>query len=523
MKPLGLEFYRVLFEDLEPESLVKRFLRLLLDIQGVQRGSIWIHQADEYLCLEALDSQPGRETIKGTRLRADQASIVGWVIENGRMTVSEPVRDPRHHKTLEDGLSDKSTCILCYPLVLKDGHVWGAVEIIETESGGNQLNLDERFLKLLESVVDAGAVALSNALHYTDQVVKNQELEQALRKVREDVQIIGQSAPFLQAMKKVREYARTDFPVLITGESGTGKDLIATAIHRLSPRGEKPFLAQNCSAIPGTLLESELFGYKKGAFTGAATDKIGLLEAADHGTVFLDEIGDMPPDLQSRILRVVQNNEIKPLGQAKIRKIDVRIISATNQDLESAIAAKAFREDLFHRLNVLPLRLPPLRERLQDIPLLLNFFLKRESDRLGVPPVVISPEAMPYLKGYPWPGNIRELENFVKYILSTLDGGALLPRDLPDHIRRGGDRPVQRPEPGIQETTGSPGRGFSPEPAESSFAGVSWDQLQRDYALYLLHKNRWNITRAATEAGVNRSTFDSRLKKLGIQKTPRSE
>ena len=363
-----------------------------------------------------------------------------------------------------------------------------------------------------------GSSALSNALYFSQQVEKNLELEHTLASIQSDAQIIGQSRLFIDVMKRVRDYAATDFPVLITGESGTGKDLVATALHNLSSRKEKPFVVQNCSAIPDTLLESELFGYKKGAFTGAAEDKIGLLKAADGGTVFLDEIGDMSLRLQSRLLRVIQNNEIKPLGETKISKIDIRIISATNKDLNNAIIKKEFREDLFYRLNVLPIHLPPLRERKKDIPLLVNYFLKRESLELGVSQKRISKKALQYLENYQWEGNIRELENFVKYILSTVDNGIVGVNEMPDHFKkehhyRNDNNTFSFPEEQVFSAVNP-----SPTTLESPFAGYSWEGIERDYVLYLLNKNRWNITRAAKDAKINRSTFDSRLKRLGINK-----
>jgi len=355
-------------------------------------------------------------------------------------------------------------------------------------------------------------------LYFSKQVEKNLELEHTLASIQSDAQIIGQSRLFIDVMKRVRDYAATDFPVLITGESGTGKDLVATALHNLSSRKEKPFVVQNCSAIPDTLLESELFGYKKGAFTGATEDKIGLLKAADGGTVFLDEIGDMSLRLQSRLLRVIQNNEIKPLGETKISKINIRIISATNKDLNNAIIKKEFREDLFYRLNVLPIHLPPLRERKKDIPLLVNYFLKRESLELGVSQKRISKKALQYLENYPWEGNIRELENFVKYILSTVDNGIVGVNEIPDHFKkehqnRNDNNTFSFPEEQVFSAANP-----SPTTLESPFSGYSWEALEKDYVLYLLNKNRWNITRAAIDAKINRSTFDSRMKRLGIYK-----
>jgi len=325
--------------------------------------------------------------------------------------------------------------IFAFPLILRNGQVYGVVQLIDTSPGADRLNVDKKYLELLKDIIDMGSTALSNALYFSQQVEKNLELEHTLACIQSDAQIIGQSRLFIHVMKRVRDYAATDFPVLITGESGTGKDLVATALHNLSSRKDKPFVVQNCSAIPDTLLESELFGYKKGAFTGAIEDKIGLLKAADGGTVFLDEIGDMSLRLQSRLLRVIQNNEIKPLGETKTSRINIRIISATNKDLNNAIIKKEFREDLFYRLNVLPVHLPPLRDRKKDIPLLLNYFLKKESLELGVSQKRISKKALQYLENYQWEGNIRELENFVKYILSTVDNDIVGVNEIPDHFK----------------------------------------------------------------------------------------
>jgi len=518
MSEFDLDFYKVLFEELDPENLRKRFLKLLLKIQNVERGSIWIKQENRYVCIESLGGPTDTDIIKGSSMSVDRPSIVGWVMEHAEMTVAEAGKDSRHYKEFEKEMKLKSHLIFAFPLILRDGQVYGVVQLIDTNPSSDPLNVDKKYLELLKSIVDMGATALSNALYFSQQVEKNIELEQILAGMQSDAQIIGQSRPFIDVMKQVRDYAVTDFPVLITGESGTGKDLVAMALHNLSSRKDKSFVVQNCSAIPDMLLEGELFGYKKGAFTGATEDKIGLLKSADSGTVFLDEIGDMSLRLQSRLLRVIQNSEIKPLGDTKTYKINLRIISASNKDLVRAIAEKEFREDLFYRLNVLPIHLPPLRERKIDIPLLLNYFFKREALKLGVSQKRISKKALQYLEDYHWEGNIRELENFVKYILSTVDNDIVGINDIPDHFKkelyqRNADNPFSFPEESVFSSNN-----LSPAPGESPFAGYSWEDLEKDYVLYLLNKNRWNITRAACDAKINRSTFDSRMKRLGINK-----
>ncbi len=508
-----LEFYRALFEERDPERLSHLFLQALVTVQNVERGSLWVRRHGNYVCVEA--TGPQSEGILGLEIPAGQTSVVGWVIEHGEMTIAEPGKDSRHFAAVEDKVDKKSTLILCLPLILRSGEVYGAVEIIDTSAAGDQLNLDKEYLKLLQAQVAIGGIALSNSLDYSLQHRENLQLRQTLDGLRGQGAIIGRSPAVEQALRLVHDYARTDFPVLITGESGTGKELFAREIHQQSRRRDKLFLVQNCSAIPESLLESELFGYKKGAFTGATQDKVGLFEAADGGTVFLDEIGDMPLNLQARILRVLQNHEIKPLGVAKTKTVDVRILSATNKDLRQAIAAQEFREDLFYRLNVLPLHLPPLRERRQDISVLLRYFLERESRLLEMQTPRLTPGAKERLLRHPWRGNIREMENFVKYLLTTIRAEQIDSSDLPEHLL-------------VSEAPGVPTR--PDQSAESQeallrdtslpcLANLNWEELERAYVLELMERTRWNISKAASIAGLNRSTFDSRMRKLGIRKS----
>ncbi len=497
-----------LFKELDPQALQKKFLNSLLEIQNVRRGSIWIRQKKSYVCVEAAGDES--ENIRGVVLDSRQPSIVGWVMENRQMTVAETRSDRRHFKEVENSFAVKSSQILCFPLFLRDNKVYGAVQIIDTSPGRTRLNLDRDYLAHLQNLVDICSIALSNAILFSTEKSKARHLKTALSRIRQDPFIIGQSREFKQSMDLVKSYAGTEFHVLVTGESGTGKELVAEQIHKLSPRKKMPFLVQNCSAIPETLLESELFGYKKGAFTGAAQDKAGLFEAADKGTVFLDEIGDMPMNVQAGLLRVLQKNEIKPLGETRVRYIDVRIVAATNKDIKQMVAENRFRQDLFYRLSVLPVELPPLRSRREDIPLLVRHFLSKEALTAGTSEKKMAPGAMQHLVAYAWPGNVRELENLIRFLLVTTPDDTIEAVHLPDNIRK-------------PAATADDGNGLSGPDARSSglpadLAAMTWSGLEKTYVNALLEKHNWNVTWAAKSSGLNRSTFASRMRKLDIQR-----
>jgi len=265
------------------------------------------------------------------------------------------------------------------------------------------------------------SLALERIIKLEELEKENQILINRLQSTEEIPEMIGDSPAMRSLAHLIHKVALTDATVLIIGESGTGKEIAAKAIHELSKRKTKPFLAQFCGSIPDNLLESELFGYKKGAFTGANNDKQGLLEAAENGTFFLDEIADISTALQAKLLRVLENREIIRLGDVKVRKIDARIITATNKDLQSLVKEGVFREDLFYRLNVFPIRIPPLRERRTDIPLLVSHFIKK----MGKKDMAIDSIAIKKLEGYYWPGNIRQLINVIHRALILCDGNKL--------------------------------------------------------------------------------------------------
>ena len=277
-------------------------------------------------------------------------------------------------------------------------------------------------------------IVVSKALEKQKLLSENMYLRRQLQGRFEFSNIIGSSPAMNLLFERMNRIVKTDSAVLISGESGTGKELVARALHYNGTRRDKPFVAVNCSAIPETLLESELFGHVRGAFTGAVKDKAGKFEAANHGTIFLDEIGTLPLHLQAKLLRVLQEHEVEKVGSNKTVKLHVRVISATNADLENMVKRGEFREDLYYRLNVIPLHLPPLRERQQDIMFLTAFFLEKQCRLMGRVPCTISKQALEALEQYSWPGNVRELENLIERMIVLTDAAVITLDDVPDKI-----------------------------------------------------------------------------------------
>jgi formate hydrogenlyase transcriptional activator len=309
-----------------------------------------------------------------------------------------------------------------------------------------------------------------------------------------DEGIIGASPRFQEVLRQVRVIAPTDSVTLLQGETGTGKEVIAQAIHNHSLRRHGPFIKLNCAAIPGSLLESELFGHERGAFTGAFAQSIGRFQMADKGTLFLDEIGDLPVELQPKLLRALQEQEFERLGSSRTIRVDVRIVAATNQDLLRRVRDKQFRADLYYRLNVIPIALPPLRERTEDIPLLVEHFVRKFARRMDRPIEVIPPEIMDVLKLHSWPGNIRELQNFIERAVIMSAG------------------PVLRP----------PFSELASLARDSSPASMSTlADAERDHILSVLQETGWMIggqAGAANQLGLPRTTLISKMRRLGIER-----
>lgn len=313
--------------------------------------------------------------------------------------------------------------------------------------------------------------------------------------------MVGRSAPMIALYKEIARVAPTRSTVLIIGESGVGKELVARAIHRHSTRADGPFTPVNCGALPENLLESELFGHVKGAFTGAVADRKGLWEEADKGTLFLDEIGDIPLAMQVKLLRALQEGEVRPVGGSRARQVDARVIAATNRNLEADVAAGRFREDLYYRLSTVMLRVPPLRQRREDLPLLVEVFLQRAAKAHGRS-LWLDPAALAVLTAYDFPGNIRELQAAVEYAALYARGGVIRPEDLPLKLQTPGARSGATP---------------TSDAAPSVFADLpTLDELERRYLVHVLEAVKGNRTRAAEIMGIDRRTLYRMAERFGL-------
>ncbi len=376
-------------------------------------------------------------------------------------------------------LSDLMQINSSVPVILMTAH--GSIESVKEALRGGAFDYLEKPLEraqLLEVI--ARAVAQMRAV---------------------DEEIVGVSDAIDRVKKMIVKVAGSASTVLIRGESGTGKERIARAIHKASPRTSERFQAVNCAAINENLIESELFGHERGAFTGAVSEKKGLFEITDKGTLFLDEIGDLNIGMQAKLLRALQEKEVMRVGGTKPIKVDVRVLAATNRDLEAMVKDKRFREDLYYRLNVIPIYVPPLRERRDDIPVLMDYFLAKHGSNFGRP-IKVSPEARKLLMEYCWPGNVRQLESAIERALLLAEGDEITVEDLPVEIRT------------AVQAEGSGGFKLPPE-------GISFEELERSLLIQAMEQSGWNITRAAKLLGLSFRTMQYRLDKFGIKRPGR--
>jgi two-component system, NtrC family, nitrogen regulation response regulator NtrX len=338
-------------------------------------------------------------------------------------------------------------------------------------------------------------LVVRNAVEYARLESENKRLR---AEQDERNQILGNSVPMKALRQQIALTGPTTGRVLIYGESGTGKELVARALHGSSPRRDEPFVEVNCAAIPEELIESELFGHRKGSFAGAHEDKIGKFERANGGTLFLDEVGDMSLKTQSKVLRILDENRVQPIGSNHPVNVDVRVIAATNKQLDEEITRNAFREDLFYRLNVIPFYVPALRERTEDLPIIAAHFLAEFCKDYGRKPKEFTAAAMEILLQYPWPGNVRELKNLVERLVIVCPSEEIEPQHLPPELFRGASKSPQKPYESLQE-------------ARSAY--------EREFVLRKLEESRWNMTKAAAALGLERSHLYRKMRTLGIATT----
>ena len=396
---------------------------------------------------------------------------------------------------LDEGL--KSAC--CLPLISHDRPL-GTLVVASLEED----NFPAKDAELLQHVANQIAIAVENSLAYHEEVKRANQLSEEKLYLQDEIrseynfeEIIGESAGLKDILGQLQTVAPTDSTILILGETGTGKELIARAIHHLSTRRERTLVKVNCAAIPTGLLESELFGHEKGAFTGAIAQRVGRFELAHRGTLFLDEVGDIPLELQPKLLRVLQEQEFERLGSPRTIKVDVRLVAATNVDLARKAADHQFRMDLYYRLNVFPIVIPPLRERREDIPLLVRYFAQKYARRMKKPIDTVPVKAMAALTEYHWPGNVRELENFIERAVILSRGAEL-----------------QLPLAELKQRTKIP-------VAASSNGLATLEHAEREHIVRALGESRWVIggpSGAAARLGMKRTTLQSRMRKLGIDR-----
>ncbi len=394
------------------QNLVENALDLVVEAIKAERALFVRYRSHDgsFTIIAARNIQ--KESIKD--LSAFSSGILQKVIEQEKPCLYHDVQSDPQISQFESVRIQNIKSVIGVP-IFYENRIWG---VILADSRRQRQEFSEENLQFLEFFANMVSLALEKIIHLEELQRENAALRHELDVFAPLPEIVGQSTAMKTFSTLLRKVAQTDATVLINGESGTGKELAAKAIHLLSARKDKPYLAQFCGSIPDTLLESELFGYKKGAFTGAVSDKKGLFEVADGGTFFLDEIADISMALQAKLLRVIQNGEIIPLGSTKVKKVNVRIIAATNKDLHDLVKQGRFREDLFYRLNVFPITVPPLRDRLGDVALLADYF----AHQFGGKQVRFEPEALKKLERYSWPGNVRQLQNVIQRAIILSEG-----------------------------------------------------------------------------------------------------
>ncbi len=446
----------------------------------------------------------------------------GQAFSSGQVLVARGAELDRFNIDIIRFLRKEGVQVLCCVPLSTNGRTFGTINLASRNPGA----FSTTDVELLQQVATQVAIALENALAFREidalkdkLAVEKLYLEEEIRSEFNFEEIIGDSPSLRRTLSQVELAAPAGTTMLILGETGTGKELIARAIHNLSPRRERTFVKVNCAAIPAGLLESELFGHERGAFTGALTQKIGRFEFADKGTLFLDEVGDLPLELQPKLLRVLQEQEFERLGSNRLLHVDVRVVAATNGDLARLVEEKKFRSDLYYRLNVFPIVLPPLRDRPEDVPLLVRYFVQKISRRQNKTVEYVPSDVMDALVNYSWPGNVRELENLIERAVLLSSGKEL---QVPiGELKASRTSSASARQATVNEPPGFISLGNSAIPQASAGAPATLEETQRQHILQVLRQTQWRIAGpngAAKLLGIKRTTLQARMRKLGIRR-----
>ncbi len=462
----------------ELDPLLEKIMDIAVETVGAERGFILLNNETGELAARTARNISAENIQDITDI---SNSVVRDVLQRGDAVISYDAQADEQWRNSESIILNRIQSVACVPLAIKQK----PIGVIYLDSIQQRSGFTETSVPFLNAFANQAAIAIENAQLYEALREENRHLRKQARASSAFEGIIGQSPKMKHVFDMMNSVLDSDATVLIQGESGTGKELVARALHYNGSRRDKPFIALFCGSLPESLLESELFGHKKGAFTGAIADKKGLFESAHGGTFFLDEIGDLSPNIQTQLLRVLQEGEIKRVGEVQVRKVDVRIIAATNKNLAEAVRKSEFREDLYYRLNVINLFLPPLRQRAKDIPLLAHHFLRKYAVKNRKEIAGFTPEALDLLTGYAWPGNVRELENTVERAVVLAKGTYLTTEDL-------------RLQEAAREL-------FLPQ-------GMTLEEMERRLVEKTLDEVDNNITHAADRLGVSRRWIHYKMK-----------
>jgi formate hydrogenlyase transcriptional activator len=509
-----LEVNNAIISNLTQESLLRAISDALFKVVPFDRAALTLHEpgTDHMRVLALAGRLPPKTYPAGVALdRKD--SHVGWAFDNQRTLLRRDLEKERQF-TPEHRLHDEGIRSLCTAPLIFGGKSIGTITVGST-TPGQFTEADEIFLRDIANQV---ALAVANMQQFEEITAlkarlqaENQYLQEEIRGEHNYTEIVGASAALREILRQVDQVAPTDSTVLIMGETGTGKELVARAIHDRSRRKDRPLVKVNCGAISAGLVESELFGHVKGAFTGALGNRDGRFKLADGGTIFLDEVSELPLDAQVKLLRVLQEQEFEPVGSSKTIKVDVRVIAATNRDLGAEVAANRFRQDLFYRLNVVPIGVPPLRAREGDIELLVQFFVQKLAKKLGRPAMQVPADVMKRLRAYAWPGNVRELQNVIERAIVLAQGGVLaIGPELTPAIPAAASAPSAAPVPS----------GTTPR-AETPAGGGTLVDVERRHIEAVLIERNWMIEGergAAKVLNLHPNTLRGRMRKLGIKR-----